>query len=111
MQSELEIKIQKVVLWFDSLTVIRWIKREPRTRNIFVAHRLGEIKEITLSTNWKWVPTKLNPAYYSTRWIKAPINEKHVWFVGPDYLRLSESEWPKQKSLSESEKENIDGAS
>ena len=107
-QNEIEIKIKNIFLWSDSLTVIRWIKGEPRTRNVFVGHRLGEINELTSSSDWKWVPTKLNPADYSTRWIKAPIDENNAWFVGPDFLRLPESDWPKQKPLSQSEKDNVD---
>ena len=107
-RSEMEIKINKIYLWSDSLTVLRWIKGEPRTRTIFVAHRLGEINELTTSTDWNWVPTKLNPADYSTRWIKVPIDENNAWFIGPEFLRLPESEWPKQKHLTESEKSNID---
>lgn len=107
-QGEIDIKIDSVYLWSDSLTVIRWIKGEPRTRNVFVAHRLGEIAELSSTFDWRWVPTKLNPADYSTRWIKSPIDENNAWFVGPDFLRLSENEWPKQKPLTKSEKEHID---
>ena len=44
---ELDLKIDKRFFWSDSMTVIRWIKGEPRTRQIFVAHRLGEITELT----------------------------------------------------------------
>ena len=106
--AEIDLKINKLFLWSDSLTVIRWIKGEPRTRNIFVAHRLGEINELSLSSDWKWVPTKLNPADYATRWIKAPIDESNAWFIGPDFLRLPESEWPKEKALTEQERNSID---
>ena len=106
---ELEIKINKRFLWTDSMTVMRWIQGEPRTRQIFVAHRLGEINEITLSSEWRWVPTKLNPADYATRWVKTTIQENNPWFVGPDFLLHPENKWPEPKQLSDNEKKHIDG--
>lgn len=49
--TELEIKISKKYFWSDSRTVLRWIVSEPRTKQIYVAHRLGEVGEITESSD------------------------------------------------------------
>ena len=106
-ETELEIKSHKRFLWSDSMTVIQWIKGDPRTRHIFVSHRLGEINELTASSEWRWMPTKLNPADYATRWVNETIQEKHPWFVVPDFLRQDENEWPKQKILNAEERKTI----
>ena len=54
--TELSINIEQRFLWSASQTVLRWIKTEPRTKQTFVAHRLGEIGERTQSSEWHWVP-------------------------------------------------------
>ena len=105
---QLDFKISKRVLWSDSATIIRWIKSEPRTRQVYVAHRLGEIGELTLSSEWRWVPTKSNPADYATRWENEELTASNPWFVGPSFLYKPEFEWPADKTLSEHELKSID---
>ncbi|XP_076648090.1 uncharacterized protein LOC143356360 [Halictus rubicundus] len=107
-QKELEIEISRRVFWSDSITVIRWIKSEPRTRQVFVANRLGEIGELTESSEWRWVPSKLNPADDATRWSDELLWANQRWFAGPDFLRQEESAWPVEKRLNEEEKQKID---
>ncbi|XP_076389575.1 uncharacterized protein LOC143264787 [Megachile rotundata] len=108
-QKELEIEISQRVFWSDSITVIRWIRSEPRIRQIFVSHRLGEIGELTKISEWRWVPSRLNPADDATRWSDAVLHANQRWFVGPDFLKQDERSWPVEKSLSDKEKETIDG--
>ena len=105
---ELGIKIAQRFLWSDSATVLHWIRSEPRTRQIYVSHRLGEIGELTTISEWRWVPTDLNPADYATRWVNDPLDSQSPWFAGPEFLRQSEAQWPKEKSINESEKRAID---
>ena len=107
-QNECKIKISRRYLWSDSTTVLHWIRGEPRTRHIFVAHRLGEIAELTEISEWVYVPTNLNPADYATRFTSnAPQGIDH-WFNGPSFLRLLVNEWPKEKILDGKEKIFID---
>ena len=105
---ELGIKIKQRFLWSNSATVLRWIRSEPRTRQIYVSHRLGEIGELTTISEWRWVPTDLNPADYATRWVNDPLNSQSPWFAGPEFLRQPEAHWPKEKLINESEKKAID---
>ncbi|XP_076660183.1 uncharacterized protein LOC143363496 [Halictus rubicundus] len=107
-QKELEIDIGRRVFWSDSSTVIRWIKSEPRTRQIFVAHRLGEIGELTKSSEWRWVPSKMNPADDTTRWSDEALCANQRWFSGPDFLRKEQNAWPVEKQLPEAENKKID---
>lgn len=106
-EKELEIKISQRFFWSDSATVISWIRSEPRTRHVFVANRLGEIGEITRTTEWRWVPTGQNPADDATRF----ENNSHFinprWFNGPEFLQRPESEWPVERVLNTEEKTAI----
>lgn len=107
-EKELEIEISQRIFWSDSITVIRWIKAEPRTRQVFVAHRLGEIGELTKSSEWRWVPSKLNPADDATRWSDESLSANQRWFTGPEFLQKEEDAWPVEKHLHEDEKRKID---
>ena len=105
---ELEIKINQRYLWSDSSTVLRWIKTEPRIRQVFVANRLLEIEDLTQSSEWRWVPTDFNPADDATRFSNEAQHINSRWFNGPDFLMRAESEWPNEKFLNDEEKDSID---
>ncbi|XP_076394270.1 uncharacterized protein LOC143265515, partial [Megachile rotundata] len=107
-EKELDIKISRRVFWSDSTTVISWIRSEPRTRQVFVANRLGEIGENTRTTEWRWVPTGQNPADDATRFENSSEFISPRWFEGPEFLRRPESEWPIEKTLTAKEKATID---
>ncbi|XP_066596511.1 uncharacterized protein [Prorops nasuta] len=107
-EKEITIKIDERVLWSDSVTVIRWIKSDQMVRQSYVAHRLGEISELSKGTEWRWVPTKINPADRATRWKAAGKEENDTWLTGPDFLKNQKCEWPVQTELSEERKKEID---
>lgn len=107
-ENELEIECEKRYLWSDSQTVLRWIETEPRTRQIFVAHRLGEIAELTKVEEWRWVPTKMNPADCATRGDYMDQNAIKMWLEGPEFLKNDEDSWPKSGKLPDSEMRTID---
>ncbi|XP_065195355.1 uncharacterized protein LOC135826682 [Sycon ciliatum] len=95
-KSEHDISIDSVTLWTDSVTALRWIQADARRFKPFVAHRVGEITEVTDVSQWRWVPTDENPADAATR----PRNDSGLaekWLKGPDFLRHPESEWPVEK--------------
>lgn len=91
-------KPRKTTYWTDSQTVLRWIEKDAVKYTPFVAHRLGEIAELTNASQWKWVPTELNVADDATR----PTYTTHMrpddrWFTGPAFLYDDEGSWPKEK--------------
>ena len=50
--------------------------------------------------DWRWVPSRHNPADEATKWGKGPLSTaESMWFKGPDFLRKSETEWPKQREI------------
>ncbi|CAG4984588.1 unnamed protein product [Parnassius apollo] len=73
---------------------MQWIKSEPRKFKTFVANRLAEIEEKSKPEDWRWVPTKENPADDATRGIPIEFDHNARWFNGPSFLRPPEEEWP-----------------
>jgi len=100
LKEELELKIDRVVYWTDSITVLRWLRSEARRFKTFVALRVGEILETTELEQWKWVPTKENVADELTRDLDpADLSPNSRWINGPSFLVQPESEWPQEKKL------------
>ncbi|XP_058840825.1 uncharacterized protein LOC131696295 [Topomyia yanbarensis] len=70
--------------------------------------RIGELLTLTDVENWRWVPSKQNPADIATKWGKGPnVVTNSVWFTGPVFLLLTETEWPKQVTLSSPTEEEL----
>ncbi|XP_048484221.1 uncharacterized protein LOC119690508 [Plutella xylostella] len=85
----------KRYFWTDSSTVLQWLRSDPRDYKPYVAHRLGEIDELSKSCEWRYVPTGLNVADIATRDNAPPLVYSSDWFQGPSFLRRAEDHWPK----------------
>ncbi|XP_062714039.1 uncharacterized protein LOC134290847 [Aedes albopictus] len=92
------VPVSKMVFWTDSRTALAWIMADPRNYRQFVSFRVAEILEHTTASDWRWVPSKSNPADEATKWGSGPyFNPNSKWFQGPEFLRLPETEWPRPK--------------
>ncbi|XP_075150728.1 uncharacterized protein LOC142224831 [Haematobia irritans] len=87
------IKLERVIMWTDSKTVLHWLNGDPRKYKQFVMFRIAEILKFTDATDWRWVPTSLNVADFATKF-RPPSNAYSQWFDGPSWLLLEEGEWP-----------------
>lgn len=97
-KKEMQSKIARTTYWTDSTTVLCWLRTDPRNYSAFVANRLGEIDELTSIREWRWVPTKLNPADIGTRDVEMPdLAPTGRWFSGPPFLTAPVAEWPREK--------------
>ncbi|XP_055585318.1 uncharacterized protein LOC129738158 [Uranotaenia lowii] len=93
-----EITISSTHIWTDSRTALAWIKADPRNYRPFVSNRVGEILEHTEPSQWRWVPSRSNPADEATKWGVGPFFDRNSqWFNGPHFLQLTEEDWPKPK--------------
>lgn len=101
---ETDLVITHRAYWSDSSTVLQWLKSDPRRFKSFVAHRLAELEDLTKPCEWRWVPSKENPADDATRELPKHFNADARWFVGPKFLYQPESEWPAKRF----EKQNED---
>lgn len=92
------LNIASVKFWTDSEIVLKWIRGVHLKLQPFVAPRISEIRENSQISDWKHVPTKLNPADDGTKWNDIKFSDNnHRWFVGPEFLSLPEDCWPVEK--------------
>uniref|UniRef100_A0A182RLZ0 Uncharacterized protein n=1 Tax=Anopheles funestus TaxID=62324 RepID=A0A182RLZ0_ANOFN len=93
---ELRIQVTSVTYWSDSQTVLSWINSKHRKYHQFVSHRISEILESSSINQWRYVPTKQNPADIGTKL----VNDTRPWFDGPAFLWKEEKFWPKAHQAS-----------
>jgi hypothetical protein len=99
-RDELDVQIIQVVFWTDSLTVLKYITNETRRWKIFVANRISEIRENSDPAQWKYVPSKLNPADQASRGVSSQeLSIDSMWFRGPSFLWQSGDRWPEQPDI------------
>ncbi|XP_008189037.1 uncharacterized protein LOC103311234 [Acyrthosiphon pisum] len=93
---KLGIKIQRRYFWSDSSIVIAWIT-SPSTRwQTFVAHRVGEIHDLSSVNEWHHVGTKDNPADIISRGCSTKeIINSSIWWHEPSWLTNDNKSWPK----------------
>ena len=83
----LGVKMEKVTFWCDSVNVLWWVRGRSRNFKPFVANRVGEIQTFTQPTQWRYVPTKVNPADILSRGMHAgELAECDSWWRGPVFL-------------------------
>ncbi|XP_055590700.1 uncharacterized protein LOC129742784 [Uranotaenia lowii] len=100
------LRVTRRCFWTDSSTALSWILEDPRKYHRFVAFRVAEILELTNRNEWRWVPSKQNPADEATKWGSGPFFKvTSIWYSGPEFLRLSEDRWPVSKVVSTTEEE------
>ena len=75
------------------------VKKGPREFKPFVCNRIREINNCTDSSEWRWVPSKENPADDCTRANSVITNSNSRWFNGPLFLRDNEFNWPKEENF------------
>jgi len=60
-----------------------------------VVNRIGEIQRLTTPDQWKYVPTKQNPADIASRGISvSKLACESLWWNGPEFLMLPKGQWP-----------------
>lgn len=71
------LKIDRRQFWTDSKVVLAWITSPSGRWKTFVAHRVGEIQELTACSEWSHVPTHDNPADVISRGCNAEDIKKN----------------------------------
>lgn len=104
-RKEHRFEVGQTTYWTDSSTVVHWIHHDMRRYTPFVAHRLGEIAELTHKEEWRWLPTDHNVADDATRLVDAPIAATDRWFQGPSFLHLPEEQWPTKMTTDDDSEE------
>ena len=98
LRDELELNIDRTLLWTDSEIVLHYLRNEKQRLQTFVANRGEEIKEHSPVHDWNHVPGTLNPADSVSRGLNpSALTVDHSWLRGPDFLWGPEHSWPKQE--------------
>lgn len=66
-QQALQVDSVQLRYWTDSEVVLAWIKNSSKRRDIFVSNRVAAIRKSTNPENWRYVPSRLNPADCASR--------------------------------------------
>ncbi|KAG8229420.1 hypothetical protein J437_LFUL000941 [Ladona fulva] len=89
------ILFNKILAWTDSQTVLSWLNTPSHILKMFVANRVVEINDCIPYSGWKYVPSKLNPANCISQGLTPmQLSEARLYWEGPPFLTLPESDWP-----------------
>lgn len=96
-QKELDLELDSMNFWSDSLIVIQSIRNESKRFPVFESNRYGEIHRVTTPSQWRHVPGHMNPADEASRGLSVTeLSRDHRWVRGPSFLWGDESGWPEQ---------------
>ena len=92
---ELKLGLLDAVLWTDSIIVLRYLHNSATRFATFVANRVRMITDITTASQWRYVPSELNPADVASRGAKSPNSDEMLrWLRGPEFLLADKAKWP-----------------
>ena len=87
LHDELEFENAQNVFWTDSKIVLGYLSNDVRRFHVFVANRVQQIRERSDKSQWKYVPTKENPADLASRGLSVhELASESEWFNGPQFL-------------------------
>ncbi|GFT19623.1 uncharacterized protein TNCV_2534981 [Trichonephila clavipes] len=88
-----------IYAWTDSQVVLSWLSSPPRNWKPFIANRTFEILDIIPCKQWRYVPSKENPADLGSRGMSPKnLTDCSLWWEGPQWLSTEEA-WPKQPTI------------
>ncbi|XP_066926052.1 uncharacterized protein [Clytia hemisphaerica] len=99
---EMNFEFEKFTVWTDSSVAYCWVKNieTSRKQDRYIKNISDEIRRNfeSLSIELKLVATKQNPSDIASRGSKpARLAGCKLWFYGPEFLIMPESQWPRLK--------------
>ena len=93
-QKELQLQELDEYFWRDSRIVLGHIANDTRAFKTIVANRVHMIQENSSVKQWKYAPSKENPADDASRGMNFKnFSNIDRWFQGPKFLRKPQSSW------------------
>ncbi|XP_048048490.1 uncharacterized protein LOC125269604 isoform X1 [Megalobrama amblycephala] len=86
LRRELEYVDLEELFWTDSKVAMGYIRNEARRFHTFVANRVQRIQLSTTPQQWRYVPSKENPADHASRGLNVHELQLSNWFSGPKFL-------------------------
>ncbi|GBL93301.1 hypothetical protein AVEN_130832-1 [Araneus ventricosus] len=96
----LDIPLKALTFWSDSTTTISWIQRNDKW-GTFVGNRVKEILSITESSQWSYIPGKLNPADLASRGCTPRQLLRSRWWEGPAFRKGPPESWTNCESIAD----------
>ena len=80
--------------------ILGYIQNNTKRIKIFVANRIHQIHESCRVEQWRYVPSKPNPADHASHGLGVADAEGQTstWTHGPKFLWQKENTWPKKDS-------------
>ena len=98
----LEISLNDVYAWTDSMVTLGWLQGNHRRFKTFVGNRVSEIIDAIQPAHWRHVSGRQNPADCASRGLfPAELASCHEWWHSPMWLRQPEHDWPNHLELPE----------
>ena len=95
LRRELDIELGESTFWSDSTAVLLSINNTSKRFPTFVANRSSKIKAASRPSQWKYVPTRANPADEGSRGFNArEFVSKSRWLKAPEFLWETANSWP-----------------
>ena len=95
---ELDIEWKNETFWTDSKVVLGYINNTKKFK-IFLANQIQQIHEGSNVSQWRYVPSKMNPADDASRGLYANKNtSSSKWFKGPEFLWYNETSWSAERT-------------
>ena len=93
----LHIPLHDVFAWTDSTVVLGWLVGNPRRFKPYVGNRVSHTVDLIAPDRWSHVDGVRNPADCASRGLfPSELLHHELWWSGPEWLYLDQSEWPKQ---------------
>ena len=105
-QKQLKMKVDEKVFWTDSQTVLKYISNETARYPVFVTNRLSIIHDGSEVNQWKYIPTKMNPADHAFRGLNASELTEKEWLEGPSVLKQPTEMWTFEGTKTTEEKDD-----
>ncbi|KAK3082830.1 hypothetical protein FSP39_006584 [Pinctada imbricata] len=87
LKDQLLIDTDSFFFYTDSQVVLGYITNETRRFYVYVGNRVSRIRLSSKPTQWKYVPSDINPADLATRSVDAGDLQSSTWLKGPEFLR------------------------
>ena len=104
LRKELDMELRPSQFWTDSTIVLWYVNHTEKRFQTYVANRVAKILSHTKATQWRHVPTELNPGDDASRGLAADeLLTDDRWKHGPGFLKEDSHRWPQTPSLNSDE--------
>ncbi|XP_063377545.1 uncharacterized protein LOC134664729 [Cydia fagiglandana] len=94
----LQVSMDNVYAWTDSMVVLSWLQSQPSRWQLFVGNRVSDIIQLIDQDKWRHVPSADNPADLASRGVSSrDMADSDIWWTGPKWLRYQNIDFERTK--------------